>query len=129
VPEKKKKARSQRRKDSAEDIIKTVLNSPIGQTLSQALDEKLRHVLGLGSKPAPENIRVEADGIADRIKREMNADYATLGVDPGAEDIVLKKAYQTLAAKYHPDNPKTGDAKKMTEINVAYDRIWKERNP
>jgi len=86
-------------------------------------------VLGLGNKPAPENIRVEADGIADKIKREMNADYITLGVDPGAEDIVLKQAYRILARKYHPDNSETGNAKKMAEINAAYDRIWKVRNP
>ena len=54
--------------------------------------------------------------------------YQILGVDPSASDEEIKRAYRKLAKKYHPDaNP--GDesaAKKMQEINDAYDRI---KNP
>jgi len=54
--------------------------------------------------------------------------YKVLGVSPGASDEEIKKAYRALAKKYHPDrNP--GDkeaAKKMQQINDAYDRI---KNP
>ena len=54
--------------------------------------------------------------------------YQILGVDRNATDEEIKRAYRKLAKQYHPDaNP--GDeyaAKKMQEINDAYDQI---KNP
>lgn len=49
--------------------------------------------------------------------------YATLGVTPQAEDIVIKAAYRALAQRYHPDrySGSADDAtRKMAEINEAY---------
>jgi molecular chaperone DnaJ len=45
--------------------------------------------------------------------------YSILGVDKKADKEEIKKAFRTLAHKYHPDK-KTGDAEKFKEINEAY---------
>ena len=54
--------------------------------------------------------------------------YKVLGLPRNASDEDVKRAYRTLAKKYHPDlNP--GDqeaARKMKEVNEAYDQI---KNP
>ena len=51
--------------------------------------------------------------------------YKTLGLETGADEAEVTKAYRALAKKYHPDlNP--GDAaaaEKMSEVNAAYDMI------
>ena len=48
--------------------------------------------------------------------------YEVLGVDKGADDATLKKAYRQLAKKYHPDmNPGDKEAeKKFKEASEAY---------
>ncbi len=55
----------------------------------------------------------------------MRDPYEVLGVPRNATEEEVTKAYRALAKKYHPDlNP--GDenaARKMSEINEAYDRI------
>lgn len=54
--------------------------------------------------------------------------YKVLGVAPNASDEEIKAAYRALAKKYHPDlNPGDANAaKRMNEINAAYDQI---KNP
>ena len=49
--------------------------------------------------------------------------YEVLGVDKSADDATLKKAYRSLAKKYHPDmNPDNKEAEAMfKEVNEAYE--------
>ena len=51
--------------------------------------------------------------------------YKVLGVSPDATDEEIKRKYRELTKKYHPDlNPGDAEAaRKMNEINTAYDQI------
>ncbi len=55
----------------------------------------------------------------------MTDPWSVLGLRPGASTDEVKKAYKTLAKKYHPDvagnSPEA--ARRMQEINAAYDQI------
>lgn len=48
--------------------------------------------------------------------------YEVLGLDKSADDAAIKKAYRSLAKKYHPDmNPGNAEAEKnFKEVNEAY---------
>jgi len=50
--------------------------------------------------------------------------YAVLGVNPSAEDIVIRAAYKALAQRYHPDRyagSKEEAHRRMSEITRAYE--------
>ncbi len=58
--------------------------------------------------------------------------YSVLGVNRGASDEEIKKAYRNLSRKYHPDaninNPNKAQAEeKFKEIQAAYNQIMDER--
>jgi len=64
----------------------------------------------------------------------MRDPYQILGIPRTATDDEIKKAYRTLARKYHPDNfagaaaQAAGAEEKMKEINAAYEEIQKIRS-
>lgn len=58
--------------------------------------------------------------------------YSVLGVNRGASDEEIKKAYRSLSRKYHPDaninNPNKAQAEeRFKEIQAAYNQIMDER--
>ena len=62
----------------------------------------------------------------------MNNPYEVLGGSPNATEEEIKKAFRSLAKKYHPDNyadsPLADVAEqKMKEVNEAYDEINRMR--
>ncbi len=47
--------------------------------------------------------------------------YATLGLSPTSEDVVIRAAYLALMRRYHPDgNPSAAAAERTRAINAAY---------
>ena len=57
----------------------------------------------------------------------MQDPYRVLGVSPSASEDEIKKAYRTLAKKYHPDvnNGSPAAEAKMKEVNEAYSQVMK----
>lgn len=67
------------------------------------------------------------------VKSADNA-YKILEISPSATDVEVKKAYRTMAKKYHPDKLQTDDAalkkgaqEKFQQVQAAYEAIQKER--
>jgi curved DNA-binding protein CbpA len=47
--------------------------------------------------------------------------YELLQINPNAEPDTVHRVYRFLAARFHPDNPDTGDADKFAVLKQAYD--------
>jgi curved DNA-binding protein CbpA len=47
--------------------------------------------------------------------------YEFLQISPNAEPDTIHRVYKFLAARFHPDNPETGDAGKFSLLKEAYD--------
>lgn len=67
------------------------------------------------------------------VKSADNA-YKILEISPSATDAEVKKAYRTMAKKYHPDKLQTDDValkkgaqEKFQQVQAAYETIQKER--
>ena len=59
---------------------------------------------------------------------QLKAYFAILGLEEGASDVEIKKAYHNLALQHHPDLPKNADRVEecetmMAKINEAYEKI------
>lgn len=63
---------------------------------------------------------------------QMNDPYQVLGIPRDADDAQVKKAYRSLARKYHPDNYHESALEdlaqeRMKAINAAYEQICTQR--
>jgi curved DNA-binding protein len=47
--------------------------------------------------------------------------YEFLQISPNAEFSTIQRIYKFLAARFHPDNPESGDAEKFELLKQAYD--------
>ena len=47
--------------------------------------------------------------------------YEFLQISPNADQDTIHRVYRYLAARYHPDNPKSGDVDKFNQLKTAYD--------
>ena len=66
--------------------------------------------------------------------RDVNSDYAVLGIEPTATDEEVKKAYRQMAIRYHPDKVASlgeeyqhGAKEKFQKIQEAYETVKKSR--
>ncbi len=49
--------------------------------------------------------------------------YELLQISPNAEFETVQRVYRMLAARFHPDNPNTGDTNKFLRLNEAYETL------
>jgi curved DNA-binding protein CbpA len=69
-------------------------------------------------------VEVADSGHPRNLRLQVLDYYAVLGVNPGAEDIVIRAAYKALAQRYHPDRyPGSKDEahRRMSELTQAYE--------
>lgn len=46
--------------------------------------------------------------------------YELLQISPNAETGTIQRVFRMLAARYHPDNPETGDMERFVQLDCAY---------
>lgn len=72
-------------------------------------------------------VGVEFGDAASRREFERPEDftdyYELLQISPSAEIETIHRVYRMLVARYHPDNPETGDAEKFLQLTKAYETL------
>ena len=76
----------------------------------------------------------DLDSIKAMFVKSTDNAYRILEISPSANDAEVKKAYRTMAKKYHPDKLQSkepalikGAQEKFQEVQKAYDEIQKQR--
>lgn len=77
---------------------------------------------------------VDFESIKAMFVKSADKAYKILEISPEATDIEVKKAYRTMAKKYHPDKIQSSDPalkkgaqEKFKQVQAAYETIQKER--
>jgi DnaJ like chaperone protein len=78
--------------------------------------------------------KADFESIRSMFHRDANADYHVLGIEPGATDEEVKKAYRQMAIRYHPDKVQhmgeefqKGAKEKFQQVQAAYENVRKSR--
>lgn len=78
--------------------------------------------------------KVEFESVKNMFYRNVDSDFAVLGIEPSATDEEVKKAYRKMAIKFHPDKVaqmgeeyQKGAKEKFQKIQESYDAIKKRR--
>ncbi len=74
------------------------------------------------------------ESVKNMFYRDVNSDYHVLGIEPGATEEEIKKAYRQMAIRYHPDKVaqmgeeyQKGAKEKFQKVQEAYENIKKSR--
>ncbi len=99
-------------------------------TVSTSEINVLNQIASLMGVPA-----IEFESVKNMFYRDVNSDYAVLGIGSEATDDEVKKAYRQMAIKFHPDKVASmgeeyqkGAKEKFQKIQEAYENIKKNRN-
>lgn len=95
-------------------------------------DQEMQTIAQLSNKlgiPA-----MEFESLKNMFYRNADSDYKILGIEPGASDEEVKKAYRKMAISFHPDKVaqmgeayQKGAKEKFQKIQDAYENIKKKR--
>ena len=90
--------------------------SPSGYTVVRHVTQKgTSYIIGLELDEATKKVRPILEA------REPSDPYELLQISPKAHDETIQRVYRFLAARYHPDNPETGNQEKFLLLNQAYE--------
>ncbi len=112
--------------DDAEKKMQEAVNEAIRTATAQA-EQMARKVVAdmLGGRLDPQQMADLLQGMLGKLPVQGGSPYRVLGLDPSAEDEVVKLVYRHLSREHHPDHG--GSAERMAEINRAYEAICRER--
>ncbi len=86
----------------------------------------ISHLLGIPN--------TDFESVKNMFYRNVNSDYAVLGIESTATEEEIKKAYRQMAVRYHPDKVASmgeeyqkGAKEKFQKIQEAYENIKKAR--
>jgi curved DNA-binding protein CbpA len=75
-----------------------------------------------GSSPNSDELPLDIEPALTSSEDVFVADhYEILGIGPRADEDTIERVYRTLAGRFHPDNPSTGDAKAFQRVIEAYE--------